>query len=487
MSAKVGDKDPELDIGEQLFCGVFSGPLEQYEDLLEALDDVNVSLKQRTLLHIAVKLGKIDWVEGLLGRGADPTLPDGESITSLELSEDMKSKHPNDKDRLVINKMVKLVHRRESTGRTTPSDSNRTSTGDLSIFGVQNKEPDYHETKKLYPEFSQEMMALKDAISKLTVLFSSEFLTINKSVDSLIAEMSNHQQKMTLITEAMCNFRKDLASRDLLLESIGGSMGSLGDDLAPSKDSKCSSVILDDSSDNQLDVSIRSEERMMQDVINGMMNRTHILNPDKKKVQLVRGFYEKLYNVSDLTCCLLKYVKSQTTITILVDCDSINIGRMKKTFKDHDGVERKGMSTFSCCDFKEMKVYLGGKVDALYRKEHVTGWLAKSLAELSMYMMYGNNGEPYAKDDEFHGAVYEKIVAEAEERCHKRLSLDSYIFCALRYNKTQVAKRIELIAAVPRIIAYYGGSEGIHRLNHQLPNLIDFYEHHVMTSLLSKA
>jgi hypothetical protein len=63
---------------EHVRIGFMAGSMEHYKGLLESLEDVDVRGKRKeTLLHLAVVLEKVEWVEALLCKGADPCLRDG--------------------------------------------------------------------------------------------------------------------------------------------------------------------------------------------------------------------------------------------------------------------------------------------------------------------------------------------------------------------------------------------------------------------------
>ena len=88
MASNIPATGVEKFVEERLISGLVTGSLLQHKELLDMLEDVDVRYpRQRTLLHVGVGLGKADWVEELLARGADPRLVDDSQLNALSSAE----------------------------------------------------------------------------------------------------------------------------------------------------------------------------------------------------------------------------------------------------------------------------------------------------------------------------------------------------------------------------------------------------------------
>jgi hypothetical protein len=67
----------DVEVEEVLFEAMMRRPVSEYADDLERVTNIDrKNASQRTMLHQAVVLGRVDWVRELLRRGADPSVRD---------------------------------------------------------------------------------------------------------------------------------------------------------------------------------------------------------------------------------------------------------------------------------------------------------------------------------------------------------------------------------------------------------------------------
>ncbi|XP_046383690.1 uncharacterized protein LOC124154172 [Ischnura elegans] len=170
-------------VEDKLFTGVVESPFDQFEEMLAALNDVDIKRgdQKTTLLLIAVKLGKVDWVEGLLAMGADPHTKSEDGLYPLKRAEEMAQDEPGNADRQLIWRFIRMVERRDRVKRGQPSRSNAAAdSGDL-----------------------------QDVIT-----------AVKESVTALKAEMPTFVSQMTGMTATVGEMKETVTSRDGKLEGL---------------------------------------------------------------------------------------------------------------------------------------------------------------------------------------------------------------------------------------------------------------------------
>ncbi|XP_046408814.1 uncharacterized protein LOC124173328 [Ischnura elegans] len=114
MASNISASGTEKFVEERIVSGLLTGSFLQHKELLDMLKDVDVRYpQQRTLLHVGVGLGKADWVEELLARGADTGITDDSQQSALSSAEEMVRQYPDDVERSKVLNLVTLVHRRD--------------------------------------------------------------------------------------------------------------------------------------------------------------------------------------------------------------------------------------------------------------------------------------------------------------------------------------------------------------------------------------
>ncbi|XP_046404784.1 uncharacterized protein LOC124170133 [Ischnura elegans] len=435
MASNVSVGIAEEFIDERLLNGLMTGSLLHHKDLLDMLEDVNVRyLRQKTLLHVGVRLGKADWVEELLARGADTDLKDDSQLNAVSSAEEMVRRFPEELDRSLILKLVTLVHRRDQAMMHRLEPSSSRSNDHITPVARNN----------------QDIESLKSSVDALRQEMKSLMCQLISSLEELKTQVCGRDTLLRCLEEAVTSTVEDVTS---IKFELGGEAA-----ISPA----------------QLDpVTAR------QECVDAMLRKTTYVYGNG--VNKMRRVYERMYDEDDCTACIIKYLSGDDRVKVMVDCDLWNIGRMKKKVVQLDGTQRDGSDFCSFCDFESDTVYL----DACGSETYVCADLAWALSQLSLKLVFGNEGRPYSKGDVEREREWMRAVKEAEER-RKRGWVYWWISDALNQT-TELARVCHLAAAVPRIIAYEGSNKGRDYLQKCHPLLLSVYSNHVMPTLLAKA
>ncbi|XP_046404785.1 uncharacterized protein LOC124170135 isoform X2 [Ischnura elegans] len=424
-------------VEERLLIGLHSGSLLHHKDLLDMLEDVDVrGMRQRTLLHVGVRLGKADWVEELLARGADTDLKDDSQLNALSSAEEMVRRFPEEMDRSLILKLVTLVHRRDQAMMHRLEPSSSRSNDHITPVARNN----------------QDIESLKSSVDALRQEMKSLMCQLISSLEELKTQVCGRDTLLRCLEEAVTSTVEDVTS---IRFELGGEAA-----ISPA----------------QLDpVAAR------QECVDAMLRKTTFVFGNG--VDEMRRVYERMYDLDDCTACIIKYLCWDDRVKVMVDCGSNRIGRMKERFVQLDGTQGNGSEIYSFCDFESDIVYLGAKSD----ERSVCAFLAWALFQLALKFVFGNEGRPYSKGDVEREREWMRVVEEAEEMIRKRgWVLYWWIDDALDMG-TELARVCHLAAAVPWIIAKNGSKEGRDELQKFFPLLFSMYSNHVMPTLLAKA
>ncbi|XP_046404874.1 uncharacterized protein LOC124170220 [Ischnura elegans] len=422
-------------VEERLFAGVLTGSFLQNRELLEEVEDVDVRyLRQRTLLHVGVRLGKADWVEELLARGADTDLKDDSQLNAVSSAEEMVRRFPEELDRSLILKLVTLVHRRDQAMMHRPESSSSRSNDHITPVARNNQDID----------------SLKSSVDALRHEMKSLMCQLISSLEELKTQVCGRDTLLRCLEEAVTSTVEDVTS---IRFELGGEAA-----ISPA----------------QLDpVAAR------QECVDAMLRRTTCVFGNG--VDKMRRVYERMYDEDDFTACIIKYLCWDDRVKVMVDCGSWDIGRMKEKVVQLDGTQRNGSEFYSFCDFESDTVYLGAKSDERY----VCASLARALSQLSLKLVFGNEGRPYSKGDVEREREWMRAVEEA--RRVRGGGLYSVWIGDVLDLRTELARVCHLAAAVPCIIAYDGPTKGRDGLQKFFPLLFSMYSNHVMPTLLAKA
>ncbi|XP_046405120.1 uncharacterized protein LOC124170439 isoform X2 [Ischnura elegans] len=442
MASIISTKNMEECVEERLLIGLHSGSLLHHKDLLDMLEDVNVrGMRQRTLLHVGVRLGKADWVEELLARGADTDLKDDSQLNAVSSAAEMVRRFPEELDRSLILKLVTLVHRRDQAMMQRLESSSRRSDDHITPVARNN----------------QDIESLKSSVDALRQEMKSLMCQLISSLEELKAQVCGRDTLLRCLEEAVTSTVEDVTSIRFELGGEGA--------ISPA----------------QLDpVAAR------QECVDAMLRRTTLVFGNG--VDIMRRVYERMYDVDDRTACIIKYLCLDDWVKVMVDCDLWNIGRMKKKVVQLDGTQRDGSDFCSFCDFESDSVYLS----AWGSETWICAYLARALSQLSLKLVFGNEGRPYSKGDVEREREWMRAVEEAEERRKRRLEerrrrkgVHGWIIDALNM-KTELARVCHLAAAVPWIIIDNGSTKGRDYLQKYHPLLLSLYSNHMMPTLLAK-
>ncbi|XP_046407798.1 uncharacterized protein LOC124172389 [Ischnura elegans] len=440
MASNISASGAEQFVEERLLAGLVTGSLLQQKELLDMLEDVDVrGMRQKTLLHVGVGLGKTDWVEELLARGADTDITDDSQQNALSSAEEMVRQFPDDVERSKVLNLVTLVHRRNQVIlRRLEASSNRS-------------------TDPVTP------MASPD----------SAIASLKSSVDSLRREMKSLVNQLSSSLEEL---KAQVCGRDALLRCLEESVTSTAEDLT--------AVKFGLGGEASLSQPISDPVVKMQEYVDAMMRKTRIVYGTG--VDRMRRLYERLYDGDEFTACIIKYLCGNDRVKVMVDMKSWNIGRMKEKFVDLDGTEWNGSAWGSFCDFESETVYLGTRDLSSNREGFVFTYSAWALSQLSLKLVFDNEGRPFIKGDMEREREWMRAIEELEERRKRGEGLEWGINCALD-GKTSKAKLCWLAAAVPMIIADDGSIERRSLLQQRAPLLLSLYSNHVMGTLLASA
>ncbi|XP_046409016.1 uncharacterized protein LOC124173652 [Ischnura elegans] len=426
-------------VEERLLNGFFAGSLVQHKELLDMLEDVDGRvIKERTLLHVGVRLGKSDWVEELLARGADPGITDDRQLNALSSAEDMVRRFPDDVEHLQVLKLVKLVHRRDQVIMHRLESSSGRADHTTPVAG-----------------HDQNIDSLKSSVDALRREMKVLLCQLSESLEELKAQVSGPDALLYCLEKAVTSTAEDVTS---IKFGLGG--------------------------EASLSQPTSDPARARQECVDAMMHKTRIVYGDG--VDKMHRFYEILYDKDNFTACILRYLSGYDRLKVMVDCDSNTIIRMQEEVVFLDGTQGNGSKWYSFCDFESEIVYLGAKDRSDNSDTYICSGLAWSLSQLSLKLVFDNEGRPYSKGDVEREHEWMRALEEAEERRKRVGGLDWSFNFALNQT-TQLAKLCWLAAAVPHIISWLGSTEGRSHLQQHYPLLFSCYTNNAMRALLAKA
>ncbi|XP_046408523.1 uncharacterized protein LOC124173047 isoform X2 [Ischnura elegans] len=427
-------------VEERLLVGLLTGSLLQHKELLDILEDVDVRhARQRTLLHVGVGLGKTDWVEELLARGADTDITDDSQQNALSSAEEMVQKYPDDVERSKVLQLVTLVHKRDQVIMRRLQASSSRSTD--------------HVTPVASPE--------------------CDIASLKSSVDSLRREMKSLVRQLSSSLEEL---KDQVCGRDALLRCLEESVTSTAEDVTCIK---CGLI-----GEASLSQPTSDPARARQECIEAMMRKTRIEYGNG--VDGMRRLYERLYDEDECTACIIKFLSGDDRVKVMVDLEKNHIGRMKEKVVYLDGTQWNGSQWMSFCDFESETVYLGAKDSSGDNEKFVCAWLAWALSQLFLKLVFDNEWMPYSKGDVEREREWMRALEELEERRKRGEGLHWWIFDALS-GKTLNAKLCWLAAAVTSIIADDGSTDGRAYLQRKFPLLFSLYSNTVMGKLIASA
>ncbi|XP_046404978.1 uncharacterized protein LOC124170313 [Ischnura elegans] len=439
MTSNISAVNSEAFVKERLFAGLSTGSLLQHKDLMDMLKDVDIrGMWQRTPLHEGVRLGKADWVEELLSRGADPLLMDDSRESPLSAAQEMVRLFPKDPHRLQVLKLVTLVHRRDEAMVQRRIVSPSAPTASL-----------LHGTSSEVSRSDSEIASLKTCVDPLRQEMKSPVAQVGPSVSEGKDQTRGHYPLL----------QSHEAAEPWTGESATVAAAGLG------------TIVLS---------SVAIEER--HKCIEGMLGKTRMVQGDR--FDRVRWFYERIYDRDDFTALMLKHLSVEAGVKVLVDSESTNIGRMKQKCYDVTGLMEKGKRLTVFADVESGTVYFGAGEG--FSDDLVAGWFARALSLLSQMLLFGNKGRPYERGDSESEHEWKKVMDEVvEEKSWRAFILDRWILYA--YSKmSDLAKDCYMAATVPGIIARSGSAAGRYQLLDSVPLLFAFYSNHVVPKMLAK-
>ncbi|XP_071439212.1 uncharacterized protein [Hetaerina americana] len=423
---------------ERLFNSIINGSsLSECEGLLGEVENIDAKYMQgRTALHLAVMMGKYDWVQRLLRMGADPRVRDGEGDDILHIAEIMRNSSPDDailRDRMKILMLVRMVHKR---------------------VGVQNR----FQSVLMAPVNSEIGMSERIESPRETIVEQNREL---RSRDALLMALESGVTSLVEKSNSLEGTVRGRAAR-------GGVAGA--------------SVVVTEGE------WVDARER---EFVDAMMQITTIWDDDFRKECFVRGIYKKLQSESPLTAAILRFIVKQPGVSIHIDCSSSSISNMKGSVKDHNGVMKSGYTLTSFVDFSARRVYVAengmtiirGNLEVHEMDSVCASLLVGALCQLAMYIAFENGGRPYAKDDTPNRWHFEDILLHALKMKETHTDLNPVVKDALKDLK-RLTMELSLISTVPQMIAQYGlNSKEVSEHRRLFPLLFEYFEGHVIRTL----
>ncbi|XP_070497112.1 uncharacterized protein [Chironomus tepperi] len=195
----------------------------------------------------------------------------------------------------------------------------------------------------------------------------------------------------------------------------------------------------------------------------------HDVTDVNRKPDLVMGAF-KLLNEIMLIRIILKVVAASKKLQMVFDFNRESVEVADPT------VDSKTFGLF----YLTGRIYIGA-LQLLNNgtKYETLGTMAHELCHYAMHLTFGNDANPYRKDDKVTKAEFEKISKHCRKNC------ESNGFIKAVYDEyPDEAHHAELIVRVPHILAFYADEPEEIEENQQIfKPLFDFYEHKVVPEM----
>ncbi|XP_064463360.1 uncharacterized protein LOC135374307 [Ornithodoros turicata] len=122
--------------------------------------------------------------------------------------------------------------------------------------------------------------------------------------------------------------------------------------------------------------------------------------------------------------------------------------------------------------YTNQRVFIGGRA----AEAEVWGTLIHELCHMALYLVYRNNGKPYYSDDTEREKQYNEILNNIKPREEELNLLIQQAF--MDTNEEE-----ELIVRIPHILVQHGCDEGHRILEREVPELLKFFEEHVIPDM----
>ncbi|XP_064460311.1 uncharacterized protein LOC135370487 [Ornithodoros turicata] len=123
--------------------------------------------------------------------------------------------------------------------------------------------------------------------------------------------------------------------------------------------------------------------------------------------------------------------------------------------------------------YKDQRVFIGSRA----AEAEVCGTFIHELCHMALYLVYRNNGKPYYSDDTEREKQYKNILNNIKPR---QKDMNLLIQQAFMSNKNEEE---ELIVRIPHVLVQYGCDEGHRVLEREVPELLKFFEEHVIPDM----
>ncbi|XP_064463362.1 uncharacterized protein LOC135374310 [Ornithodoros turicata] len=123
--------------------------------------------------------------------------------------------------------------------------------------------------------------------------------------------------------------------------------------------------------------------------------------------------------------------------------------------------------------YKEQRLFIGGRA----AEAEVWGTLIHELCHMALYLVYRNDGKPYYSDDTEREKQYKNILNNIKPRQKDMNLLIQQAFMSKKDEEE------ELIVRIPHVLVQHGCDEGHRILEREVPELLKFFEEHVIPDM----
>ncbi|XP_046396580.1 uncharacterized protein LOC124163607 [Ischnura elegans] len=226
------------------------------------------------------------------------------------------------------------------------------------------------------------------------------------------------------------------------------------------------------------------------DCVDAILGKTTILNSDEAKVQKVRQLYDTLRSQGEFVTSVMTYLgKKASGLAVRFDCDSDHLGNVQGTFTSLTGaiLDGRRLQNHADCskgeDGMRCVVSMAALETPAYSRDKILGRLARTLARAALHFAFGNGGLPYSSSDSATREEFRNIVESICKRRTKKEGSCELASWALE-SSSQDVREMGLICSVPEIVVESGEENGRQILSEQFPELLRFYERHILAKLL---
>lgn len=185
----------------------------------------------------------------------------------------------------------------------------------------------------------------------------------------------------------------------------------------------------------------------------------------------IEDLYLRLLNDSNIRPILEIIEYAEPRLDIVVDMNAKHVSYISPPMSSE--------KTMGACDYSKSRIYIGTN-DSL---EEMMGSIAHEFTHQACEILFKNKTTPYPSDNGIKKAQFSLIKQQVKKKIDDGEDMDDIIkrvFTAyadpnLSLESQEALDNSELIVRVPHMLAKYGCSQGMRRLEVQVPSLLNFY------------